>query len=339
MDKLKRYIISNFSLLFFSVFIALLSIASIIFLIKVSRYTAVIKLTVFELWKLYTFVLPELLFFTLPITFFITAALSLYKLSTDNEMIVLFALGIKPRYILSTLLKPAILLSILLIIDFLIVIPHAKILSKNFVLYKKKEAKFNLTASEFGHNFNDWLLYIGDADKDGTYKDVLLFRKEQKEEILVGAKEAEILTKDGVFTLSLSKGQGYSYTPETMTQINFETMHINNILKDDYYIYRTALDYWLHPHWRDKKIKNFITSILISLMPVLSLFTVLSIGIIHVRHEKGHVYLALAITLVLFFAAIFGLQKSLGFYTIPAVAFGWLLIAIPIYRKKVTSHY
>ena len=115
--------------------------------------------------------------------------------------------------------------------------------------------------------------------------------------------------------------------------------HINNILEDDYYIYRTALDYWLHPHWRDKKIKNFITNILISLMPILSLFTVMSIGIIHVRHEKGHVYLALAVTLVLFFAAIFGLQKSLGFYTIPAVVFGWLLIAIPIYRKKVTSHY
>lgn len=339
MDKLKRYIISHFSLLFFSIFLALISIASVVFLIKLSSYTAVIKLSFFELLKLYVFVLPELLLFTLPITFFVSAALSLYKLSTDNEMIVLFALGIKPRYILKTLFKPAMFLSAVMIFNFMVLIPHTKILSKNFILYKKQEAQFNLSASEFGHNFNNWLLYIGDTDEKGGYKDILLFRKDKKEEILVGAKKAEVLTSKGIFKLQLKEGQGYSYSKDSLTQINFESMNINNLLIDDYYDYRDPLEYWLHPHWREKKIKNFITQLLISLFPLFSLFTVLSIGIIHVRHQKGHVYLAIAASMILFFGAIFGLHEPLGFYAIPAIIGVWLLVTIPIYRKKVTSRY
>lgn len=338
MDKLRRYIISHFSLLFFSVFMALISIASVVFLIKLSSFTAVIKLSFTELLKLYLFTLPELLLFTLPVTFFVTATLSLYKLSNDNEMIVLFALGIKPGYILKVLRKPAIFLSLMMIFNFMVVIPHTKTLSKNFLIYKKQEAQFNLSASEFGHNFNNWLLYIGEAEK-GKYKDILLFRKDKNEEFLVGARNAEVLTSKGVFRLQLDHGQAYSYSADSLTQINFDTMHINNLLADDYYAYRNTLEYWLHPHWREYKVKRFVTQLLISLFPIFSLFTVLSFGILHVRHQKGHVYFAIAVSLVLFFSAVFGLYKPLGFYTIPVVIAAWVIASIPIYRRKVTSRY
>lgn len=339
MDKLKRYIITQFSLLFFSVFLSLLSIASIIFMIKLAKYTAVIKLTVLDLWKLYTFVLPELLFYTLPITFFITAVLALFRLSTDNEMIVLFALGVRPRNILKILLKPAAILSVVLLFDFFVVVPHAKLLSKNFVKFKAAEAKFNLSASEFGHNFNNWLLYIGKDNKDGTYGDVILFRKDKKEEMIVGAKEAEVFTKEGVFSLRLQDGQGYNYNKETLTQIDFEAMNINNMLQESYLTYRSTIDYWMHPHKRDSKIKNFIVGVLSSLFPLFSLFTILSIGIVHVRHQKGHVYLSLAAAVLIFYGVMFGLQPYLQFYVIPLLLFGWLAVSIPIYKKTVSNRF
>jgi lipopolysaccharide export system permease protein len=339
MDKLRRYIITNVSLLFFSLFISLLTIASVIFMIKLAQYTAVIKLSVSDLWKLYTFVLPELLFYTLPITFFITAVLALFRLSTDNEMIVLFALGIKPGYILKTLFKPAAILSMVLLFDFLVVTPHTKLLSKNFLKYKAAEAKLNLSASEFGHNFNNWLLYIGKDNKNGTYSDVILFRKDKKEEIIIGAQDAEVLTQDGVFKLNLKHGRGYSYSKDVLTQINFETMNINNMLKEDYNIYRSTVDYWFHPNRRQSKIKNFIIGVLSSLFPLFSLFTVLSIGIVHVRHQKGHVYLSLAIAVLIFYGVMFGLQPSLQFYVIPLLVLGWLLISIPIYYKSVATRF
>jgi len=94
MGKLKSYILSNFSLLFFSIFMPLFSIASVVFIIKVATMTAVIQLSIIEMLKLYVFILPDLLFYTLPITFFVAATMSLHKLSSDNEMTVVFALGI-----------------------------------------------------------------------------------------------------------------------------------------------------------------------------------------------------------------------------------------------------
>ena len=339
MDSLRRYIIANLSILFFSIFMALFAIASVIFLIKLATFTSVIKLTLPEMLKLYLFVTPELLFYTLPITFFVTATLALFKLSTDNEMVVLFALGIKPGFILKTLFKPALLLSALLIFDFFVLFPHAKILSKNFIQFKQNEAKFNLSASEFGHNFGDWLLYIGKDNQDSSYGDVFLFHKDEKEEILIGAEKAKVINEEGILKLELFNGQGYSYTADTLSQMNFETMHINNVIQQDLHDYRSTLAYWTHPDRRAYKIKQFTNSMLIALLPILSLFTVLSIGIVHIRHHKGHVYLWLFVTLALFFGALFGLQKILQLYTIPVIVFTWLAVSIPIYRKKVLARF
>jgi lipopolysaccharide export system permease protein len=185
MNRLQSYILRNFSSLFLSIFLPLFAIASVIFLIKLATYTAVIQLTIWEMTKLYLFVLPELLFYTLPVTFFIAAALSLHRLSNDNEIVVIFALGIQPSFIIKTFFKPALLLSFVLVFDFFILFPHATVLSSNFVSYKKSEAKFNLAASEFGNSFGDWLLYLGGKKDDGTYYKVFLFNKKEKEEVLI----------------------------------------------------------------------------------------------------------------------------------------------------------
>ena len=339
MHRLRRYIISTFSLLFFSIFLPLFSIASVIFLIKLASYTAVIQLSLWEMFKLYLFILPEILFYTLPVTFFIAAALSLFRLSSDNEMVVLFALGIRPSFLLKTLLKPALLLTLLLAFDFFIMFPHTTVLSTNFIRYKQSEAKFNLEASEFGHNFGDWLLYIGKANKDRTYGDVALFHKEAKEEILVQAEKAEVLNEKGVLQLKLTRGRGYSYSRDKLTQMTFETMKINNVMKTDLRAYHTPLEFWLDPERRENKIKMFITDTLLSLFPVVSLFAVLSMGIAHVRHQKGYIYLWLFVSMLVYYTATAALQGVLGFYTIPIVLFGWLAATYGIYRRKIVARF
>lgn len=339
MDRLRRYILSSFSLLFFSIFLPLFAIASVIFLIKLASYTAVIQITVWEMFKLYLFILPEILFYTLPVTFFVAAALSLFRLSTDNEMVVLFSLGIKPTFILRTLLRPAALLSLLLMFDFFIMFPHTTVLSTNFIRYKQSEANFNLQASEFGHNFGDWLLYIGKANKDRSYGDVVLFHKDKKEEILIEADKAEVLNERGVLQLHLSRGRGYSYTNDKMTQMQFDVMTINNVMKTDLRRYRTPIEFWLDPDRRKSKTRMFITDLLLSIFPVAGLFAVLAIGIAHVRQHKGYVYLWLFLSMLLYYAGTAGLQKVMGFYTIPAVLGLWLMISYPIYRKRIRARF
>ena len=339
MQRLQKYILSNFSSLFMSIFLPLFVIASVIFLIKLSTYTAVIQLSIWEMGKLYLFILPEILFYTLPITFFIAATLSLFRLSNDNEIIVIFALGIEPAFIIKTFFKPAFILSILLAFNFLVVAPHTRTLSKNFLSYKKSEAKFNLAASEFGNSFGDWLLYIGKKNKDGTFSKVFLFNKKQKEEILIAAKKAKVINDSGILRLVLMNGEGYSYSQEKFSQINFKKMLINDTLKADLTTYEKPLQYWLSKENAGRKKHLLIKNTLLSLFPMITLFLIASIGIVQVRHQKSKVYLYLFATIVVFYGMTIGLEKMFQYYTIPVVALSWLIITYLLYKKTIVNKF
>ena len=339
MKILQKYIKESLSVLFLSIFLPLFSIASVVFLIKLATYTAVIQLSILEMAKLFLFIVPELLFYTLPISFFVAATLTLFKLSNDNEIIVLFALGIHPKLILKALFKPALFLSVILLFNFFVLFPHAKVLSKNFISYKKSEAKFNLSASEFGHKFGEWLLYIGKDNANETYSDVILFNKNQEEEVLIGAKKAELINDSGILRLKLTSGEGYSYSKEKFTQIDFETMYINNTMQTNLNKYQTPMEYWLTDAASKKKNRMLVTDILFSLFPVLSLFLIASIGIVHARHQKGKVYLFLFLGILTYDALTLALQPILSFYTIPILIISWIIATYILYRKHIVAKF
>ena len=337
--SLDNYINRSLSVLFLSIFLPLFLIASVVFLIKMATYTAIIKLSLFEMSKLFFFMLPELLFYTLPISFFVAATLTLFKLSNDNEIVVLFALGIRPKLILKILSKPAIFLSLVLLFDFFILFPHAKVLSSNFLSYKKSEAKFNLSASEFGHKFGEWLLYIGKDNLDETYSDVILFNKKQDEEVLIGAKQAQIINNSGILRLKLTSGEGYSYSKEKFTQIDFKTMYINDTMKTNLDKYESPTEYWFPQKPSIKKKKKFITNTLFTLFPVLSLFLIASIGIVHVRHQRGKVYLSLFLGIIIYYALAITLQLAISWYAIPTLVFGWFITTYILYKKTIVAKF
>lgn len=336
MDKLRSYILSNLSILFFSIFLPLFAIASVIFMIKLATYTSIIQLSIGEMGKLYLFVLPELLFYTLPIAFVVGAALTLYRLSNDNEMVVVFSLGIAPTFIAKVLAKPALLLSILLLIDFLVVTPYIKIISANFMDQKKAEAKFNLTASEYGHHFGDWMLFINKSDNQNRiFSDVVLFNKEISDEVLIVAKHAELISSRGVLKLRLTDGESYSHDNLTFKQMFFKTAYINDVMTTDLTVYRDTIDYWTNSELRERKNQRLVTNALLSLFPLISVFLIVSLGIVHARHQKRWIYLWLFISIVTFYAAAIVTYQWIGFHTIWAVTLLWLALTYDFYRRLV----
>jgi len=341
MHRLRRYLISNFSISFFSIFLPLFAIASIIFMLKLATFTAYIQVNAYEMFQFYLFVLPELFFYTLPITFFIAAALALFRLSTDNEMVIFFSLGIKPRFLIKVLLTPALALSLLLSFDFFVMFPHAKTLSINFWKVKRSEAKFNISASEFGHNFGSWLLFVGKDNQDKSYGDVVLFHKDSEKEIIIGAKRATVKNSGGVLKLDLQTGKGYSYTADTLTQMQFDTLFINNVMSSNQRKYLSAYDFWFNnePDLQAIHKQKFITNTLIALFPLMSLFMVMAIGVAHVRHQKAYIYLFLFLSIVLYFGLSIGLSSKLGYYTLPLVTLLWLGITYPYYRYKIIKRF
>ncbi len=342
MDRLRKYILSNLFISFITMFISLFSIASMVLIIKLATYTAVIQLSLFDLFKLYVFMLPEILFYILPITFFIATALSLFKMSNDNEMIVLFSLGIKPNFIIKTLFGPALFLSSLMFIIFIVLFPHTKVLSENFVSYKKSIAKFNLGASEFGHSFGDWLLYIGKENHDETYSDVILFNKNNKEEILISAKKAQIINESGVLRLKLIDGEGYSYSTEKFSQIDFKMMYINDTMSTNLEPYKNIVDHWQtifsDPTYSNDRSK-FSVRVSLSLFPILCLFFAASISIMHTRHQKTKIYLYLFLGVIIYYGVTFALKKKLSLYLIPTVTIPWIIATYFIYKQKILARF
>ncbi|SFV75066.1 Predicted permease YjgP/YjgQ family [hydrothermal vent metagenome] len=340
MNKLEKYIIDNIFTTFISIFLSLFMIASLVFLIKLATWTAVIKLDVLEMGKMYLFVLPEILFFILPITFFVSSVLALFRLSNDNEMVVVFALGIGPKFLLRIIAKVALFLGLLLLFDYLFIVPHTRVLSDNFYDYKKGEAQLNISASEYGHKFGDWLLYIGKADKKArSYEDIFLFNKGKDEEMLITAKKAQIINDDGILRLKLKRGEANTYSKKKFSQINFQEMYINDILKISQTHYKSVIDYWLSNKKRKTKRSMLITNTLLSLFPLLSIFLIVSIGVVHAREQKGKTYFYIFLSLITFFGLTLGLQKILVYYTIPFVMIVWFFGTYMIYKKTIAKRF
>jgi lipopolysaccharide export system permease protein len=291
--------------------------------------------------ELYLFVLPELFFYTLPISFIIAAILTLYRLSNDNEMVVVFSLGISPTFLIRILAIPSLLLAILLLTDFVVVTPYIKSISKNFLAQKKAEAKFNLSASEFGHNFGDWMLFINKSDNvEHSYGDIVLFNKNLDQEVLLLAKNAELANNQGQLQLRLKNGEGYTYGDEIFRRMQYKMLTINDSITKDQVAYTNTRDYWLAAPV-DQKYRNglLVTNTLLSFFPLLSLFLIVALGVVHARHQKRWIYLWIFLSIVIYYAAAITVQKWLAFNAIFVVSFLWLVGTYFIYKRFVGNRF
>jgi lipopolysaccharide export system permease protein len=339
MGKLRRYITANFSMLFFSIFMPLFTVASVVFLVKLAKFTSVIQFKPSDMLTLYLFNLPEILFYLLPVTFFVAAAIALHKLSADNETVVIFTLGLTPNHILKIFFVPALLLSLVLFFMFYYLFPHTKIMSKNFIIQKKSEAKFNLEASEFGYSFGPWQLFIGSDNKGESFSDVYLFNKEKREEVLISAKEAKIINDNGILRLQLDRGEGYNYTESTLTQTDFDTLLINDMLMAEQKQYLNAWEYWNDPNRNHVRWRQMLRNVLMACFPLLSLTMILFIGVVYSRHQSSHLYLYIFLTVIAYYTLSIGLESYLTFTSTPLIALFWLIVTIWIYRRQVLARY
>ncbi len=116
-------------------------------------------------------------------------------------------------------------------------------------------------------------------------------------------------------------------------------MLINSTMKTSLREYKKTIDYWLSKNNQKKKKRVFITNIILGLFPVLGLFLVASIGIVHARHQKSRVYLYLFTGVILYYGSTFGLQRVLGFYTIPIITILWTITTYTLYKKNIVNRF
>ena len=342
MSRVNKYLLFNFLGTFASLFSTLFLIMSIVFFIQIARITSYIEISFGELFKLYSFMLPRVLLFVVPIAFFVSLAMTLFRLSKENESIVIFTLGGSPNKIARFFLAFSALLSAVLLVVAIAMIPIAAQLNANFIDYKKTVAKLNLKPTQFGQKFSDWMVYVGSEVEDSngtTYKDIVMFNPFVKDsQRLITAKNAKITNVNQSIELSLNEGKMYDIKDEIYHQSNFKSMKIRTTQSEEISNVGSIKEYWMEAASSNKRKKDFSTYVLVALFPLASTLFAISLGIVTYRYEKGMVYVGTFGVLFGYFTLIM-LFSSKPALAIPLIFFVFLLAGVLLYKAKITRRY
>ncbi|WP_458701446.1 LptF/LptG family permease [Sulfurospirillum sp. 1307] len=341
MNRVNNYLLKQFSSIFSSLFFTLFFITSIIFFIKIANITSVIKITFVELGILYLYLIPNILIYTLPVTFFIAVCISLFNLSKENEIIVLFTLSHSPRKIAKLFTTVSFILTTLLIINIIVLIPTAKQLNANFIDYKKVEAKFNIKATEFGQKFSNWLVYINKSDKKGTYDSVVMYQADKKNdpEKLITAKKANIKNKKGILQLELDDGRAFQIEKDKIEQLDFKKMYLYNETREYVSEVKSIKDYWLAALKYPKRAYDLAFFLLIALFPLATALFAVSIGIVTYRYEKKGIYPSMALVIMAYMIPGFIMIKYWNLIGLIILFSSFMTLSYLYYKRKILTRY
>ncbi len=339
MGRVYRYIVVNFLQTFSSIFFTLFFLVSVLFFIRISRLTSLFNVSFSDLGQMYLFMLPQITIYTLPITFFISVALALFKMSKENETIVLFALGFDPRKIARLFFLLALVTSLFLLFNAIVFMPLSKQLNKNFIEAKKLEAKINVRPTEFGQKFDTWNLFVNRAGTHG-YKDIVLYNPSmQKGETFIIAKDAHIVQDRGAITLRLHEGRLFNFLPEALRQIDYGALNISYRPKIKQIRMHSVASYWSVAKKDPKRAKDLSQAVLIALFPLVSYLFALSFGIAHVRHENPNIYLHMFVVILLFYLMVYQVSLHAPFGgTVAAFGLFYALSAL-YFKRKILVRY
>lgn len=296
-------------------------------------------MNVTELFTLYLYSVPNILFYTLPIAFFIGLVISLAKLSSEYELIVITSFGLNPKEILKIFLPLTLMLSVSLLIVSLGLIPKTKYLTSEMMDFKKREANFNIKPSEYGQKFGEWMIYIENKN-DKVYDEVKLFKTSEKTDEFIIAKNATLNNKDSELSFELNSGKLFNIKDQEVNQINFKTMLINEkVANQDSQEFTTAYAFWIENLQRKTQLDRFSFYILVSLFPLISLFLVISFGYYNPRYEKNRSIGLSIVCIVLYYICSDYAVKTIMLHSLYLIPFLWLVFCYTVYVKKIRQAY
>jgi lipopolysaccharide export system permease protein len=310
MVNVRGYITTNFTKSFLTIFLPFFLIISLVYLVKISALTAQIKLTFIELLTLYSYSVPDIIFYTLPLSFIAALTNVLIKLSTDNELIALYALGLRSNKILRSLLIISVLFSLLLLTISFLAMPMSKQLYKSFKQEKKAEAKLNIVPGKLGQKFGEYYIYVKEKKDDDTFIDLVIYnRTDMSNEQFFAAKRGHLNKHKGRTSLLLNDGYGYTYSSDTLQQAKYKTLEAFDTSKKQVYHFEDTIAYWKRAD-QDEKIRHRLFFFLfISLIPVLSMYFVASFSMINPRYQANHSFIIIFSTTLLLYLIASSLEK------------------------------
>jgi lipopolysaccharide export system permease protein len=337
--SISKYLSYNFTSSFLTIFLPLFFIGALVFIIKISALTASIQISFIEMLQLFSYNIPAILFYTIPISFLVAVVTTLLRLSNDNELMALFALGKKSKSIMNSFLFISILFSTVLLILSLGLMPKTKQQFKAFKHLKASEAQVNINPSKLGQKFGNLFVYVKEKDNN-TLHNVVIYNKDKKHsDQLFMAKSANIKNEDAVITLSLNNGSGYTFTEESLKEIRYEKMQVFQNLNTEEFTYQNIFDYWIKLSFDSDDKRKILFFIYISFIPLIALYIIAAFSIINPRYQKNYAFHILGATTVGLYS-IATLLKSQGNYIALLIAIILtFILGLFLFKRNVQRYF
>jgi lipopolysaccharide export system permease protein len=284
--------------------------------------------------ELFSYNIPTILFYTLPVTIFIGITLTLSKLSSEYELIVLTSFGQNPFKILKIFLPFLLSVTALLLLISIFLVPKADFMQIKFKANKQVEAQFNIQPSEYGQEFANWLIYVNKKQND-LYEDIVLFRQEPNGKVyFILANTADVHNISGSINLNLQKGKLFEIDT-VVRQVDFEKMVLHNELQkmSSFNNLSDLIQYWTI---EKDKLAFYILG---SLFPLLSVFYSLYAGYYNPRYEKNRSVLISTVVTVVFIVVAHKLSKEYEIKLLYFFPIIWIVVGYIFYHKTVKQAY
>ncbi len=339
MVNVKGYIASNFAKAFLTIFLPFFLIISLVFLVKISSLTAQIQISFSELLILYAYSVPDIIFYTLPLSFIVALTNVLLKLSQDNELIALYALGLNANKVLRSLLLLGLLFSLLLLSISFLAMPLSKQLTKDFKIAKQSEAKLNIVAGKLGQKFGDYYIYVKKT-KNEVFQDIVIYNRTDKDlEQFFSSEEGRLNKKNGITSLLLNDGYGYTYAKTKLQQAQYHSLEVYDTTKNKSFHFEDILLYWSKAQTDRSILRRALFFIFVSLIPLLSVYIVASFSMINPRYQSNRSFLIIFITTLSLYMIASSLEKWGDFYILALVALSMIVLGKWLFKKRVAKYF
>jgi len=332
MVRVKKFILSNFTKNFLTLFLPFFVLISLQYIVGISRFSARINLSFSDFVTLFTLLIPDILFATLPLAFIAAIINTFNKLSSQNELIAIFSLSYAPMKIVRFLLPVTLLFSLLFLILSIFITPVSEQNASIFRAKKIYEEKLRILPNKLSQTFGNKHIFIQRGDSN-RFEDITVFSKEKGDtQILLSKSGSVVHNKNGSY-LNLNNGTLYKYKNSNFEIVNYENMKLYNQTKSYIPSFLSIKKFW------QNNIYKFFYSVMISISPLLTLLLLISLGIHNSRYERNFSTLYIFLTVVIIYIPAIAVRKSaIIMLNIPLGIF-WLLLSIIIFRQKVLKRY
>lgn len=339
MVNIRQYVTSNFTKSLLGIFLPVFFVISLIYVIKLSALTAQITISLSELLHLYTYFLPDIIFYTLPFSFITALGNTFSKLSTDNELIALHALGFQARSVVRKLILPTLLFSALLLSVALIGMPLGKQASAIFKENKRAEANFNIVPGKIGQQFGDFYIYVKEKEGDLLHDVVIYNQSSNHEEEFFSAKTGKIMHEDGTPILKLSDGYGYTYSEDKLRQTQYKEMKVYDRGSQNTSIFKDIPSYWAQIHHDEQTRKRLLFYLFTAAIPIIALYIIASFTMINPRYQTNHATLTISLVIFTLYVIALVIEKKGNFYILALAVIALLAIGRWLFKKRVERYF